>query len=617
MQGDLIGVCTLDRGGEGACVLERNSAEGVDDTLYEINTELAPPRGTPITLLLHPTDKASAAVPTPQPEVVVAGELGSKLDEWLGRAAGFGFSGVVLAERDGAVALHKGYGLADREQGTPLTTATVFPLGGLGRQFTVAAALQLVANKQLKLEDPIDLHVDKVPEDKIPITVGMLLAHASGLPATLAASPEPEGATLGADRRATVTRILATPLAAAPGTPGVGGALDDALLAAVVESAADDIWRGYVGEHLFAPAGMTSAGLLGEPRWPADRLAHGYAGPPGARQALPLPYDEPLSWLGLGAGAAASSVRDVHRWLTALSGGAILPPPQLEAFFAPGAAAWRVTDTPHGRLAAADGTTPGFRVEVRRWLDAGATLIVASNDEDAGLAAPLGELLFGADLPPAPAIGVRDGKLSAALVGDWHGEGVSLRVTAPREDVSGVWLTPLDQPTLDLLDGVSGDERSRRAKFGVRTIALLVSIANGRWDEAASTLGPGVTAAGCEATLGPWWASLGAGLGAPVSPAVVAVGSEDGALAVDVEMRFEQGVARRRVLWRDGALADVRLPGAALGARRMLPELSKPGQFVSWDVAWGAGPSLGAPSTTSGAFLNVKDHAPIELSRVP
>jgi CubicO group peptidase (beta-lactamase class C family) len=618
VQGDLVGITPLERGGEGACVLERNSTEGVDDTLYKAHPELAPARGTPVTLLLRPTGKEAASVATPQPEVLVSGELGQRLDAWLARAEGFGFSGVVLAERDGAVLLHKGYGLADRELGTPLTTASVFPMGSLGRQLTVVAVLQLAGAGKLSLDDLIDLHVDKVPEDKIPITVEMLLAHSSGLPDALPPSADEVGGTLGADRRATIARILAAPLDAPPGTPGVGGPLDDALLAAVVESAADDIWRGYVGEHLFAPAGMTSAGLLGEPRWPNDRLAHGYGGGPGTRVALPLPYDEPLTWINLGAGALGCTVRDVHRWLTALSGSAILAEAQRETFFSPACATWRVQDGAHGKVATAEGLTPGFRVEVRRWLDGDATLIVASNNEDPGLAAALGEMLFGAAAEPAPEVGVRTEQDVAKLAGDWVGEGVRLHVSAPKDDAAALRVEPLDQATLDLLEGADAGERQRREKFGARTMALLVAIANGKWDEAAGALGPGVTAAGAQASLGPWWTALGAGLGAAVSPSVIALGSEDGALAVDVEMKFEKGAARRRVLWRDGALADVRLPGAALGARRMLPEQAAGSvrRFVSWDGARGAGPALRGGPADRTAILQAGGRE-IELEPAP
>jgi CubicO group peptidase (beta-lactamase class C family) len=601
-QGDIVGISPLDRGGEGVCVLERNSAEGADDSLYTVNGALAPPRGTPVTLLLRATGEKAAPAAAPRPEEVVAGEVGARLDAWLARLTAWGFSGTVLVERGGELLLHKGYGLADRVQGTAATTATVYPVSSLGKQFTAAAILQLQAAGKLKLDDILASHLDGVPEDKAGVTLRHLLQHVSGLPEALERA-DGDGArkdtTLGSDRRATVARILAEPLLSAPGTEFRYSNLGYALLAAVVESAADDVYRGYLGEHVFGPAAMTSAGLFGEPRWSAERLARGNGGPPGAQQPVPQPAYGPLTWESVGAGAVVCTVRDLQRWVRALGDGTILPAPELATMFTPGlgqyGCAWWIEDggQGRGRLAWHDGMLPGYRCEVHRYLDSDATVIVAGNTELHRVAAPLADLLFGAPVPLPPAVGAPDAAAAAVLAGAWGAEpGPRLELRAPPDDVGALWAVPLDQAALDLLDGVDGAERASRGKQALRTTAFLVAVANARWDECAGALGPQATAAECEATFGPWWQKLGEGLGAAVEPRVLAVGAEHGALAVDVEVQFAQGVARRRVLWRDGALADIRLPGGALGLLRLLPAAGEPGRWVSFDLSRGAGTEL-------------------------
>jgi len=44
-----------------------------------------------------------------------------EIGEYLSRCERFGFSGSVLVARDGEILHHKGYGLADRESGEPVT----------------------------------------------------------------------------------------------------------------------------------------------------------------------------------------------------------------------------------------------------------------------------------------------------------------------------------------------------------------------------------------------------------------------------------------------------------------------------------------------------------------
>jgi CubicO group peptidase (beta-lactamase class C family) len=606
-QGDIIGISPLDRGGEGVCVLERNSPDGADDSLYAVNGAQAPPRGTNVTLLLRPTGARTAPAVGPRPEEVMAGEAGLRLDAWLRRLQPWGFSGTVLVERGGEVLLHKGYGLSDRERGTPNTTATVWPISSIAKQFTAAAILQLEAAGKLKLEDSVADHLDGVPEDKYGITLRHLLQHASGLPNALPPVEQDEPPTLISDRRATVARILQQPLLSEPGTAFSYSNLGYALLAAIVESAADDVYRGYLGEHVFQPAAMTSAGLFGEPRWSADRLARGYSGPPGAQQLAPQPANGPLTWERVGAGAVVCTVRDLSRWMHALKDGRILPEAQVATMFTPAlgdyGCAWWIVDggADRGRLAWHDGLLPGYRSEVRRYLDRDTTVIVADNSETEGVAAPLADIAFGGEAPLPPAVGVPDAAAAARATGRWaSGDVARLELRAPPDDPGALWAVPLDQDTLDALDGADGSARQLRGKFAVRTVAFLVAVANGRWDECAGTLGPDATAELCRQNFEPWWAKVGEGLGAAIEPRVLAIGSERGGLAVDVELAFEKGTAQRRILWRDGELADIRLPGGPLGARRFLPG-AEAGLWQSFSLAEGAGARLKLRAAADGA----------------
>ena len=72
-EGDVMAIY-LD--GRGSCLLERNSLDGVDGSLYTLDPDTAPPADTPITLVLRPTGQSvtAAVVEPPRPPDAVTGD---------------------------------------------------------------------------------------------------------------------------------------------------------------------------------------------------------------------------------------------------------------------------------------------------------------------------------------------------------------------------------------------------------------------------------------------------------------------------------------------------------------------------------------------------------------
>ncbi len=71
-----------------------------------------------------------------------------------------GYIGAVpgasaLLVQDGAVQLATAFGMADLEQQVPATAATNYRLASVSKQFTAMAALLLVADRVLALDDPL------------------------------------------------------------------------------------------------------------------------------------------------------------------------------------------------------------------------------------------------------------------------------------------------------------------------------------------------------------------------------------------------------------------------------------------------------------------------------
>jgi CubicO group peptidase (beta-lactamase class C family) len=309
-------------------------------------------------------------------DAIVRGPLGTGLDEYLTRGSRFGFSGAVLVVKDGAVVLRKGYGLADRAQRTPNSSATLFDVGSLAKPFTAAAILCLEEQGKLSTQDRIDRHLLAVPPGKAAITIHHLLTHTSGL-----ASQGPAPRVDPTDRNDVVRALLTPPAEAPAGARFRYNNVNYFLLAAVVERASGLSFESYLKSNVFRRAGMGQTGFARGSDIPASRSARGYtmtgldAGP-----AQILPYH----WLFRGATGLLSSVEDLERWDRALRGEAVLTAASRRKMFHPGPDAygygWQIGRSPRGTPAVGhDGSTFCFESAFVRFPEDRALVVVLCN----------------------------------------------------------------------------------------------------------------------------------------------------------------------------------------------------------------------------------------------
>jgi len=93
--------------------------------------------------------------------------------------------GLALAIlRHGVLQRAQGYGYANLEHDVPVHPDTVFKSGALGMQFTAVAAMLLVEEGKLRLDESVRTYLPEAPSSWAPITIKNLLNHTSGLPAT-------------------------------------------------------------------------------------------------------------------------------------------------------------------------------------------------------------------------------------------------------------------------------------------------------------------------------------------------------------------------------------------------------------------------------------------------
>ncbi|MBM3295585.1 MAG: beta-lactamase family protein, partial [Candidatus Aminicenantes bacterium] len=103
----------------------------------------------------------------------VAGDLSERIDKAMsGRYPSHEPGATVLAARDGNVVFRGAYGLASVELQVPMRPEMVFCLASVTKLFTAVAAMQLVEEGALRLDDEVTKYLPELVE-----TRGVTIAH--------------------------------------------------------------------------------------------------------------------------------------------------------------------------------------------------------------------------------------------------------------------------------------------------------------------------------------------------------------------------------------------------------------------------------------------------------
>jgi CubicO group peptidase (beta-lactamase class C family) len=291
-----------------------------------------------------------------------------------------GFSGAVLMARGGQIFLSKGYGLASREFGVPVTSRTKFQIGSLSKSFTAAAIMLLQERGTLSVRDPLTRFVPDYPAgDKI--TLHHLLTHTSGVPNV---NDFPEY-----DRESrfphTLTEIIALfkdkPLHFEPGARYEYSNSNYNLLAFVIEKTSGLAFGDFLEKNIFGPLGMKDTGHRGKDGLIIPDLAAGYM-PSGAWGIERAPY---LDWtIKTGNGSLYATVEDLYKWDRALSDGEILSRESLAQMFKDHingtGYGWFVGERSGRMTARFNGRSPGYTSYLERYPDDDGCIIILSNN---------------------------------------------------------------------------------------------------------------------------------------------------------------------------------------------------------------------------------------------
>jgi CubicO group peptidase (beta-lactamase class C family) len=251
---------------------------------------------------------------------------------------------IVLIQQHGRPVYFQCFGKRNVEAGTPMTADTIFPLHSVTKTITSVAAMMLVDQGRIALDDPVAKYIPSFAGMKVgvekkndagrtvlelvplrrPITVEDLLLHTSGITYGFYGEGLVKAAYSGLyrgdfDSAEFVERLARLPLAEQPRTLWDYGHSVD-VIGRIIEVVSGQSLYQFEKTHLLDPLGMTSTKFFLTD--PAER----------ARYAQPLPYDRlkvvpnPLDvsrWES-GGGGMVSTIGDLANFARMLLNGGTL-----------------------------------------------------------------------------------------------------------------------------------------------------------------------------------------------------------------------------------------------------------------------------------------------------
>jgi CubicO group peptidase (beta-lactamase class C family) len=335
---------------------------------------------------VEPTTPPESTMPKDLSDAAIAREVKQRVSR-LAKAGVF--SGIVTVARGTQIIASASGGYADRERKTPITGATQFALGSMGKLFTAAAVGQLVDQKKIAFDATVGQFFPDYPNPTVrdKVTVGMLLSHTAGLGDFLP-KRTPEMRRDGVKRAADFMPLYDhDELKFAPGTSWGYSNAGEALAGAIVEKASGEDYPDYLRQHIFTAAGMENSDPDNIPLV-SDKLVVPYTkASPNGRFAE---WHVAERSGGSPAGGAISTADDLVRFANALRGGKLMSQATFAEMSKPhanggagGSYGYAIgIHSTYGRtFVGHNGGFPGVNTEIFIFLDLPYTVVVLANQD--------------------------------------------------------------------------------------------------------------------------------------------------------------------------------------------------------------------------------------------
>jgi CubicO group peptidase (beta-lactamase class C family) len=258
-----------------------------------------------LTLCVGRTAAQDNAPPLVSPEAKAVDVLLQKFD----RTDAPGVS--VGVYRAGEVIYNRAAGMADLEHGLRLTTASVFDIASMSKQFTAMAVVLLQEDGRLALDDEIQKFLPEVHTAGKKVTIGQLLQHTSGIRDFLdlmeLAGKSPDNTVVS---QADVLDVISAQehLNFDPGSAYRYENTSYALMATLVQRVSGKSLRQFAAERIFGPLGMSSTQFRDNHTDLIKNRACGYEPRDAGWSGVTPIYDE------VGDGGVWTTVEDLAKW---------------------------------------------------------------------------------------------------------------------------------------------------------------------------------------------------------------------------------------------------------------------------------------------------------------
>jgi D-alanyl-D-alanine carboxypeptidase len=167
--------------------------------------------------------------------------------------------GCAVMVRNKGQVFTKGYGIANEEWNTPVTTKTLFQSGSVGKIFTAMAVMMLDQDHKLSLDDPVSKYL-KIPDSWSGIKVKHLLSHTSGL------GDYPNWVTYqeSYNEESMLGMITSQRLAYGPGRRFRYSNLGYVTLGMLIHKVTGEFYGDFLTDRVFGPLGMADTRVISD-----------------------------------------------------------------------------------------------------------------------------------------------------------------------------------------------------------------------------------------------------------------------------------------------------------------------------------------------------------------
>jgi CubicO group peptidase (beta-lactamase class C family) len=272
-------------------------------------------------LLLTPQSRASGATR----------DLGTQVDALFAASVHGDTPGAeVLVARNGKIVFERGYGLANLDAKTLITSDTRFRIGSITKQFTAAAILRLAEQRRLRIDDPVSRFIADWPRGS-EVTLRHLLTHSSGIH-NFTANP---GFDAHVREPISLEKLIASfehdPYDFNPGEKFSYCNSGYVLLGLIIQKVSGESYGTFLRKAFFEPLGMNDTGVYPS----GSALANEALGYSFENGAVRLAVDWDMSNVAT-AGELYSTAHDLFRWNEALFSQKVISAESMHAAFTVG-----------------------------------------------------------------------------------------------------------------------------------------------------------------------------------------------------------------------------------------------------------------------------------------